>query len=79
MDTYQSNFNVIYNDIRVFEHFDFSQNTVLCFQNSLSEFCIAEDLNAIWIGSKQAFDSIAMRQKCYSGQLFTTVQSYQTE
>ena len=29
MDTYQSNFNVIYNDIRVFEHFDFSQNTVL--------------------------------------------------
>ena len=28
MDTYQSNFNVIYNDIRVFEHFDFSQNTV---------------------------------------------------
>ena len=28
MDTYQSNFNIIYNDIRVFEHFDFSQNTV---------------------------------------------------
>ena len=51
----------------------------LCYLNNLSEFCIAEDLNAIWIGSKQAFDSIAMRQKCYSGQLFTTVQSYQTE
>ena len=28
MNTYQSNFNVIYYDIRLFEHFDFSQNTV---------------------------------------------------
>ena len=30
MNTYQSNFNVIYYDIRLFEHFDFSQNTVYC-------------------------------------------------
>ena len=34
MDTYQSNFNVNYNDIRVFEHFDFSQNTVVWFAAS---------------------------------------------